>query len=347
MKHLLALLVILVALSLLAPSLTADSTERSGSPAFSSGTATGEDAGDVGGDAVSAPARRTDEKKRVPKPDKEKKKGDQDKDKDDDDDDDCMTDCLGIILEGMIADICSDDEEKTDEVQLIQDPYAEGFVAFTGMIVPMDPAAEDIALWDMPGGEDLNAQVVARIPKGTTLEVIERRFVADVLWFRVEDARAPVTTGWVTAQEIAEESTLEPEIDEEGSELAPEPIEEPELVSGEGPSLSLGTPVWQVLIDIGGGLPNDEYFSGEKGIRDDYKVLGFRYGARLRVSPTDMLQIGFGVVHTRADGDPQCNYKIFHSQGDTDSTRDIPTDSNLEILALELQLGAYIPIGGR
>jgi hypothetical protein len=324
----------------------ADSTERSESPTLSSGSGTGEDAGDVDGEGISASTRRIDEKKRVPKPDKQKEKKEdaEDKGDDDDDDDDCVGDCLTSIFIGMLDEICSDDEEKPAEAQMVQDPYAEGFAAFTGQVVPMDPDAEDIALWDLPGGEDFNAQVVGRLPRGTELKVLERRLIADVLWFRVEAAAELTTSGWVTAQEIAEEGPIAPGVAEEGRGLAPESG----IVTTAAPSESLGTPVWQVLIDLGAGRPADQYWSDETAISDEYKGIGdgygFRYGTRVRFSPADYFQVGFGLFQTGVDGEPQYNYKIVHSGGDTDSTRHIPTNSHLRILALELQFGAYIPI---
>jgi hypothetical protein len=100
-----------------------------------------------------------------------------------------------------------------------------------------------------------------------------------------------------------------------------------------------------LLADIGSGEYRDEFLSGEEAIRSEYKD-SFRSGVRMRISPASGFQVGLGVAHTHADGDPGYNYKITHTGGGIDSTRDVPTDSDLKVLAIELQIGGYAPLGG-
>jgi hypothetical protein len=279
---------------------------------------------DNGGEAVSGFTHHVDDKKRVPKPDKEKRKKD---DEDDEDDDDCFTDCLGILLEGMLADICGDDEDEEDGADLVQDIYADEFVAFAGLIEPIDPEARDLAIWNVPGGEDMNAEVVSRLPRGMRVEVLERRSIAGVSWFRVSGLEPPVTSGWVPAQEVVEEIT-------------PQAAEEPVMTYGETGVTSSGPPKWQVLGDLSWALLVEE------DLQDEYEHGGFRPGIRLRACPAGSFQVGLGFGRVHCSGDPQFNFVITDPGGGVDSTKDIPSDSEIDLIVIELQAGQYIPLDG-
>ncbi len=354
MKHIMLFLILLAAFCLRPLALGADTAADSSDSITGCGRIGESIRGENDQVVLAGITPEIQEKKRVPKPEKKKKKKDDRDDEDEDDDsssmDDCMGDCMGDLFEAILLSICEgDDDDRTQASAVPPTPERrmeapDRFNVFAGLIAPLDPDAEDITLWNIPGGEVLGAEVVDRIPRGARIEVLENRFFVTAEWFRVMGYEPYPFSGWILAQDVAAEVPPAPEVAEEPEpayaapeELAPAPPQEPTSTYAGIAAPSLDRPMWQILADFSWAQ------TAGQDMHEEYKHGGFRSGAMLRICPIGSFQVGLGASHSHVDGEPQYNYKITYTEGDVDSSRDIPTDSDIKILAIDLHAGQYFP----
>jgi hypothetical protein len=285
-------------------------------------------------------AHRIEEKKRRPKPDKEKEK--KESEQDEDKGSSCLGGCLWSIFESML----SGDDVEEEEVQpyLPTDLYASEFVPFTGVINPVDPGVETIEVWTQPGGSVLAAEIAATLHRGTRVEVLERRVMGTVPWYRVRSYEPTEAVGWTDYQNVTDEAALTEDLaleDAEGEPPRPTDRQDEPTAAGEIAWPRRPPPAWQILGEIAWDI------SGRDDLRSEYLPGGVRTGVKLKFSPISSLQIGLATTYSQASGDPQYNYMITFDEDEAppDSIWDVPLNTHLAILAIGLQAGQHIWIG--
>jgi len=137
------------------------------------------------------------EKQRVPKtPEGEKERqGDEKKDKDDkdDDDDDSPYDYSnsGTDYDGGGQASPSGRRHRTK--------WIEGTLA---TVSPADSSAQDAPMWDDPGGDDVGAELLANLPRGTNVVVHGSRVLNEVRWVQVSTDDGQTPAGWVWVEDL-------------------------------------------------------------------------------------------------------------------------------------------------
>lgn len=266
-----------------------------------------------------------DEKKRVPKDDEEEKKQEETEKTAYQHEDDDEGACWGACFFGFLDALFSSDESEIDENPLASDLDALSGMGMlgTGVLVPAGTSqAARLPLWSGPGGEDYGYAVLDTLPAGTPVEVLNRHVVEDEAWLEVKTRDGGPIFGWVQAPLVDWVSVVVPEPPPElaSSDEAPKIFRDPF-------GLVLGADVSYVAL------------VGPVEVREEYKG-GVRFGLEALYASRNTVQVGIGAGYSEANGDPLYNYDYA-----SDTRRDSPTDSRLQIFDAHLRLGQYLPAG--
>jgi len=162
-------------------------------------------------------------------------------------------------------------------------------------------------MWDDPGGEEVGAELLADLPRGTDVVVHGSRLLDEVRWVQVSTADGRTPAGWVWVEDLVVRRT--------GNTAA----RRRQSPFGIGGDLS-----W---IDAGPGAVSDEHNKG--GWRAALR--GFR-----RVGSVGRFSLSAG--YSKEEGRPKFNYV-------TTTQIDYPQSSRLQIVDLGLNAGLDFPLG--
>jgi hypothetical protein len=261
------------------------------------------------------------EKERVRK--KEKKKGETQTQKDDEDDDGawaCAAACFGDFFGSLCAGLFDDDDVEdavASEGYGVTPGAVEIAIPYEAIIQPQNPYTEGVSVWDIPGGREADAAIVASLPEGAEVTVTESSTHGTTQWVRIVTPNTPPTVGWVQEWDLMPSSgTLEP--------------------AGPGPPptfFDVTQQKWELLADL--SFP----VFGESTINEEYEGNMFSIGGATRVFLAHALQVGFAFSYTHSNGDPKFNYVV-------GSVTESPSDSELEIWSLGLRFGQLYRVSG-
>lgn len=271
-----------------------------------------------------------EEKKRVPKEEKDKKEQQEEERKrqhheNEKDQGSCWGACFFDFMDALF----SDDETETNASPLATDLETGSAVEVlgTGVLLQADSSQSVmLPLWSGPGNEKDGYAVLDALPAGTPVEVTNRQTVeGGETWLEVQTRDGGTVFGWVQASSVDWVSFVVP------AETPPELPSPDEHANETRPpfGLVLGADVSYV------GLV------GPVEVREEYEG-GVRFGFNALYATRNTLQVGIGAGYSEANGDPRYNYDYA-----SDTRRDSPTDSQLQIFDANLRLGQYLPVGSK
>jgi len=241
------------------------------------------------------------EKQRVPKtPDSEKERpGDEkkkDKDDKDDDDDDSPYDFSNSGTDGGSQAPPSKRRPKAR--------WVEGTLA---TVSPADSSAQDAPMWDDAGGDQVGAELLADLPRGTNVVVHGSRVLDDVRWVQVSTADGRTPAGWVWVEDL--------------------------VVRGHSSTAaSRGRPPFVIAGDF------SWIYAGPEAVSEEHKEGGWRAALRGFRRVGSVGRLGLSVGYSKEAGRPKFNYV-------TPTQIDYPRSSRLQIVDLGLNAGLDLPVG--
>jgi len=256
----------------------------------------------AGGEGSSeSPPDPEGEKQRVPKtPAGEKERpGDQKKDEDDKDDD-------GDESPYDFSNSGTDDDDGTQAPPSERRPKTRWVEGTLGTVFPADSSAEDAPMWDDPGGEEVGAELLADLPRGTDVVVHGSRVLNGVRWVQVSTADGRTPAGWVWVEDLI------------------------------GRHATNTTTRLRPPFGIGGDL--SWFYVGPEAVSDEYSEGGWRAALRgfRRVGSVGRFALNAGYL--REEGQPKFNYV-------TPTQIDYPQSSRLQIVDLGMNAGLDLSLG--
>lgn len=272
--------------------------------------------------AVVAADTTEPEKKRVPK--KEEKthtKKATATDEDHDDHSSCF-DCLGGFFGALW--LSSDDDEPEVAPSGFDDTTepVPGILEtpFDARIDPANPAANDVTVWDTPGGRMSNASIVGNAALGDEVTVTDRTIAGGAWWARIVTRSSPVVAGWVPENNITT-GTPEPR------NAPSNPMSGQATVASQpsGPVLDPTDQRWEFPMNIGVSV-----FTEGK-LNEEYKG-SLSLGVAARGFLLHAFHVNTGVSVDYANGEPPVNYVI-------GSVTESPENSHFYLWGFHLGLG--------
>ncbi|UCG51598.1 MAG: hypothetical protein JSW58_15655 [Candidatus Latescibacterota bacterium] len=267
----------------------------------------------------------------------------------------CVGGCLGDFIFGIFLSDDDDDvetvtydeedtyvgESTVGEEYVPPEPPASYELPYPAVVTPLSPYADELELWDGPGGGAAGGQVVATLPAGTRVRVTDRSVYNNLTWVRVEDSASPETSGWIQQIEV-EPSTTEPLVGTEVVDQEPgsaqqmgetKEVETEAAVQQPGLARHVAEAGWGMHFDISYPL------FGNKAIREEYKGNAVRLGVEARKFFVHSIHMDLSVGYAHAGGDPQYFYT-------TPTSVEQPVKSDLNIWNFGVQVGQLIPVAG-
>ena len=240
------------------------------------------------------------DKQRVPKtPEGEKERpGDQKKDKDDKDDD-------GDDSPYDFSNPGIDDNDETQASPSGRRPKTRWVEGTLATVSPADSSAPDAPMWDDPGGEEVGAELVTDLPRGTNVVVHSSRVLHEVRWVQVSTDDGLTRAGWVWVED---------------------------LVARRPTHTRRRQPTFGIVGDL-------SWFGvGPEAVSDEYKDGGWRAALQgfRRVGLVGRFTLRAGYLNE--EGRPRFNYV-------TSTQIDYPQTSRLQIVDLGLNAGLSLPLG--
>jgi hypothetical protein len=247
----------------------------------------------------------------------------------------CALDCLGGMLESLLSSDPAPEEEETTTVEAALMPAEERGDAepsarpsddpslpYKTVVEPLNPHANEVSVWDNPGGRQARANIIAQLPAGTYVTVTESSSINDTRWVKVEIAGAPEPVGWVQgASAPASRSRPEPSPPPSPSMTEPLPHASPEP-----PSFHPSGPArWRLAASFAAPVFTREAISEEYGS-------GIGTGVEMNVLITESMHLYLSVGYLHADGEPLFDYVI-------GSITESPSRSDLDVWHFDLGFG--------
>ena len=161
-------------------------------------------------------------------------------------------------------------------------------------------------MWDDPGGEEVGAELLDDLPRGTNVVVHDSRVLNEVRWVQVSTADGRTPAGWVWGEDL----------------VARRPT---------------NTAARRTQHPFGMGGDLSWFGVGPKDVSDEYKDGGWRAALRgfRRVGRIGRFSLSAGYL--KEDGRPKFNYV-------TPTLIDYPQRSRLQIVDLGLNAGLELPL---